>query len=257
MRTHTPFASLFLGAALVAAGCSNGVEQRTLAGRVDTTALRLDNAQVIAVAASGRTFRAPIDKSGAFSIALPVAATYTIRFANGTTDPTRFDAFGTLVVTSAGGARSRYLTLTSGPTIALGRVSIAGTTTSSPTSGSGLGTASDSGSSSDDDGRSSSEDHADDSGHEDDDAEVCDLSGGKDDVELEAEHDPGHDCDADHDGKMDADDDHDDRQACASKNDDDCAHSDAQEQELDDDHDAPCATSTAGATPPAASPALL
>src|SRR5262249_21251978 len=88
---------------------------------------------------------------------------------------------------------------------------------------------------------------------EDDGAETCDLSSGKDEVDVESEHDANDAVDGDHDGTPDSmespGDDH--RDTCAAANDDgeECRLSDSEKQELDDHAEAPCGSSNAGSNP--------
>jgi hypothetical protein len=228
------FARLAAISLLLTAGCASPSDPnaRVLSGRIDSSQVRLDRAQVLALAAGGKVFRAPISATGMFSISLPVGSTYKIRFANSTSDPNRFDAFGTLVTSRAAG-RSHWLTVTKGSTIWLGRVGMPGTSSTRTSCGC-------------DDGDDDDEGEDDDDEGEDDDAEVCDMSHGDDDADMEAEHDPAKVCDSDDDGKMDADDDDDDRAVCGSKTADGCAHTEDQENDLDDDKEAPCAMPPAG-----------
>jgi hypothetical protein len=229
-------------ALLLGAGCSGrDANTRVVSGRLDTAQVRMNRAQVVAQAANGRVYRAPISSTGMFSITLPINTTYKIRFANSTSSTTRFDSFGTLVTRRPSGT-SRWLTVTAGSSIWLGRVGMPGTSSTRTSCGCGEDDK-------DDDDVAEKDDDDDDD--EDDDAEVCDMDGGKDDADMEAEHDPAKVCDSDHDGKADADDDDDDRASCGSKTADDCAHSEDQENDLDDDKEAPCATPPGGSNMPA------
>lgn len=236
--------TLLASVCALAAACSGNSpssNQRALSGRIDTAKLRLVNAQAIAQAADGRVFRAPVSSAGDFRLVLPVGVKYTIRFANSTTNATRFDSFAVLSV----GAGKHAFNWTAGSELAVGRVG-------SGAAGLGLGTASEHEGSAESGDDSSS--GGDDQCIEDDEVEACDLSNGADEIEVECEHDILASVDTDDDGISDRDDDHDDRNSCSTTSaaDDDCSMGDEMEQEHDDEmeheHNAPCMT---GSTPPA------
>lgn len=220
--------------ALALGGCSSS-NTRTVSGQLDLTQMRLSNAQVVAISSTGRVFRAPIASSGAFNIALPTHASYTLRFANATTAASRYDAFATLTPHRPSGA-THWFTMTAGANINLGLVSRAGTT--APRAAGGLSTASDpSGTDSgDSSGMSSGE-------QEDDGAEACDLSGGSDDADVESQNDVNASVDSDHDGTPDSADDNNDA-TCSAAGDsgsgDDCEVSDSEAKDLDESADQPC-----------------
>jgi hypothetical protein len=238
-------------AALALVGCSSGAT-RTISGQLDLTQMRPVSAQVIARSSLGHVYRAPIAADGSFRISLPVNTTYTVRFANATTMAKRFDAFATLAARRPIGA-SHWFTLTPGANITLSRVARVGVARVVHTSP--IAITSDSG----DDGKES----ADKGEKEDDGAEACDLENGKDDADVESDHDVNDDVDSDHDGVADSKDDHDDRATCASKSDDGdkCDLDDGEKKELDDDADKPCSGGGGGdggaITNPPAVPGLI
>ncbi|MGZ3427039.1 MAG: hypothetical protein ACXVCV_10345 [Polyangia bacterium] len=232
-------------AAVAAVGCSSG--SRTVSGQLDLTQMRPANAQVVAISSAGHVFRAPIAASGAFSISLPTQASYTIRFANATNVANRFDSFATLAPRRAG-VSTHWFALTSGAAINLGRVARAGTTAAAKTSA-GLSTASDGA----DDGSSGSAESGE---QEDDGAEACDLSGGADTADVESDHDLNDAVDSDQDGTPDSMDSKDDRATCATKSGGDCALSDDESKELDDDADHSCTAGGGGTGTPTPAPGL-
>lgn len=222
-------------ATVAAAGCSSGAS-RTVSGQLNLAQMSPVNAQVVAISSAGRVFRAPVAANGAFSISLPVNATYTMRFANATNVAGRYDAFATLAPRRTG-ATTHWFTMTPGAAIQLGTVGRPGTTA---TSASGLRPASDGSSDGSDGSMTSGE-------QEDDSAEACDLSGGADDIDVESDHDLNADVDSDHDGTPDEIDSHDDRAMCSSAtSSDDCALSDNEAKELDDDADKSCTAGGSG-----------
>lgn len=236
--------------ALALGGCSSS-STRTVSGQLDVTQMRLANAQVVAISSTGRVFRAPIASSGAFNIALPTHASYTLRFANATNSAGRYDAFATLTPQRPSGA-THWFTMTSGAPINLGLVSRAGTT--APRAAGGLSTASDgtgSDSGADSSGMSSGE-------QEDDGAEACDLSGGSDDADVESENDLNASVDSDHDGTPDSADDNNDAMcSSAGSSGDDCEVSDSEGKDLDESADQPCTGGGAGSTGVTPSPGLI
>lgn len=224
-------------------GCSSGPASRALSGQVDTSQVQVTSAQIVARSAGGRVFHAPIAPDGSFKLSLPVNERYSIRFANATTDPKFFDVFSVLTSTRANGLRTHWYTLTPGNDISLGRISrttaAVGATAPSATTSGTLGYASE------------SDDVAE---YEDDEVEACDIDDGQDQIEVESEHDLLDDVDSDRDGTADSIDAEDDRDECTAGNvSDDCETDDAEEQELDDDFDAPCADG--GGSPVPAPPA--
>lgn len=240
--------------ALALGGCSSS-GTRTVSGQLDLTQMRLSNAQVVAISSTGRVFRAPIATSGAFNIALPTHASYTLRFANATNAAGRYDAFATLTPHRPSGA-THWFTMTSGAAIDLGLVSRAGTT--APRAAGGLSTASDgtgSDSGADSSGMTSGE-------QEDDGAEACDLSGGSDDADVESQNDVNDSVDSDHDGTPDSADDQNDATCSAAGSTgsgDDCEVSDSEGKDLDESADQPCSGGGigAGSTPVTPAPGLI
>jgi len=236
--------------ALALGGCSSS-DTRTVSGQLDLTQMRLSNAQVVAISSTGRVFRAPIASSGAFNIALPTHASYTLRFANATNVAGRYDAFATLTPYRPSGA-THWFTMTSGAAIDLGLVSRAGTT--APRGVGGLSTASDgSGSDSGDSssGMSSGE-------QEDDGAEACDVSGGSDDADVASQNDVNDSVDTDHDGTPDSADDNNSAMcSTAGSSGDDCEVSDSEGKDLDDGANQPCTGGGAGSTGVTPSPGLI
>ena len=218
-------------ATLALFGCSSG-STRTIAGQLDLTQMRPVNAQVIARSSTGHAYVAPIGADGSFRITLPTHATYSMRFANATSTAKLYDAFATLAARRPAG-NTHWFTLTPGATISLGRVARAGA--ASPAAKGPLTTASD-----------SSENGAQDSGeqgeNEDDGAAACDLAAGKDEADVESDHDVNDDVSSNKDGVADSKESDDSRATCSSKNDDGdkCALDDGEKQELDADADKMC-----------------
>ena len=216
---------------LALVGCSSSAT-RTVSGQLDLTQMKLSNAQVVALSSTGRAFRAPIASNGTFSITLPTHAAYTLRFANSTSAPERFDAFATLTPHRPSGA-THWFTLTAGGNIDLGLVSRAA---AGARPSSGLKTMSDPSGSGDSSSGMESE-------QEDDSAEACDLSGGSDDADVESQNDVNNSVDSDHDGTPDSTDTKDDA-TCASASgtggENDCEVSDSEANDLDDSANQPC-----------------
>ena len=233
--------------ALSIGGCSSSAT-RSVSGQLDLTQMRLSSAQVVAISSTGRVYRAPIAQNGAFSITLPTHAAYSLRFANSTNVPERFDAFATLAPHRPGGA-THWFTLTAGGDINLGLVSRATAGAARPTSG--LTTLSDPSGSGDSSSGMNGE-------QEDDSAEACDVSGGSDDADVESQNDLNDSVDSNHNGTPDSADTSSDASCSAAdttgSSGDDCEVSDSQGKELDDSANQPC---SGGGTPVMASPGLL
>jgi hypothetical protein len=212
---------------LLASSCGNS--STTISGQLDTAQFRLVDAQIIAIDAHGSTRRASIGADGAFSIELPVPATYNIRFANGTSQAGIYDAFAVLTDQNTAGQIARRFTIKEGGTIDLGIVR-------RPAGSKSFGLRAASDDDDDDDADSSDDgdsDGSDDDGdsdssgggvHEDDVELVCDLGRGGDISEVEAENDMSGYADADADGVTDDQDD-----------DSSCDHDD--DADSDDDSD--------------------
>lgn len=236
--------------ALSLGGCSSSAT-RSVSGQLDLTQMRLSNAQVVAISSTGRVFRAPIAQNGTFSIALPAHAAYTMRFANATNVPERFDAFATLTPHRPSGA-THWFTLTPGGNINLGLVSRAAAGAARPTSG--LTTMSDPSESGDSSSGMSGE-------QEDDGADACDVSSGSDDADVQSQNDLNDSVDSNHDGTPDSADTSSDATCSASANTsggDDCEVSDSQGKELDDSANQPCnGGGLGGGTPVTPSPGLI
>jgi hypothetical protein len=231
-------------ALLLAAGCSSG-SSRTVSGQLDLTQMHPQNAQVVAISASGRVFRAPISATGSFAISLPTNAKYTLRFANATNVASRYDAFATLKPRRAAGAQTHWFTVTGGSAINLGRVGRVGTVTPQTA---GIKTQSDGA----DDGtmHDVGDDNGGDDGEEDDGAEACDVQNGQDDVDVESENDVNDSVDSDKDGQADSVDTDNNNGTCnVATQDGECELNDDQGQELDDDADKSCTTAGGGGTP--------
>jgi hypothetical protein len=218
MRLYTRIAV----AALLLSGCQGS---RTIGGQVDQTQFRLADAQAIAIASDGKIYRSHVGADGRFQLALETDATYTLRFANATSDATRYDAFAVLVGQSADGSRHENFFLTAGDAIELGLIRRAGTISSALTA------ASDDEELDDDDTSSEDEDADTDSdGRRDDGLTACDLSDGSDLVIAEAENSLLGENDSDGDGVSD-DEDSDD---CDSDSDSDDEASETDQSEDDD-----------------------
>lgn len=184
-----------------------------LTGTVDRSALTLDNAKAVALAANGKVYSAYLDRSGHFTLDLPPNAAYHVSIAN-TTSKGQLRLLGHIVNTTSFGQTS-WLGIHSAGRLPLGIVSTAsakGGLHSQCSCGGGSGGGSgggDTGGSSGS-GGSGGGDHSgggDSSGEPDDDYKChendgdgdkscSDSSGGTDDVDLHADNEPGDTCDS-------------------------------------------------------------
>jgi hypothetical protein len=221
--------TLTLVGAVLVVGCSDDVSKRTLSGTLDVPWSGTSGSRVVvAMSTSGHVFHAPIASDGRFRIALPVGATYMLRFANATSSPQMYHAFAVLASARPAGT-THWITLTRGAPIALGHVG-------GPTAVAGVR---------DDDAAKSEADAEPDDGVEDDGAETC-TGGALPDVE--SEHDALDDVDSDDDGVADSSDTEDGRPACTSATSDggDCSLSDDQERDDESEHDGSCGPGAGG-----------
>ncbi|MCC7383317.1 MAG: hypothetical protein IT384_15885 [Deltaproteobacteria bacterium] len=120
LRVPTP---LRLSALIVLAGlvaCSSS--ERTIQGQVDRGSFRLSAAQVVAISTTGDTRRAALDAEGRFSIALPIGQTYELRFANSTRSAGVVDQFAYLSYPTSSGMKKLTFVLSEGPVIDVGLI---------------------------------------------------------------------------------------------------------------------------------------
>src|SRR5687768_7722791 len=115
------FRTLLLAAAMLSA-CIDTDVRRDFKGHLDSTAFRLDRAEAIALSSDGRQWRVPLGDDLNFRFTLRTDRTYEFRFANGTAVPGVLDEFAFLTHTLPDGTRSRVFVMEDGPTINLGQV---------------------------------------------------------------------------------------------------------------------------------------
>ncbi len=224
----------------------NDTGSRSVQGALNTAQFSLRDAQVIAVATSGHTVRAPLAADGSFQVTLVVGERYQLRFANSTSTDGIYDAFAVLALQ---GGQRHVFDVVAGPPVELGRVGLLGTvrTTKTLTAATSGGNDDDA----DDDEMDDNDDGDDQDGQHDDDVDqVCDLSGGADMADVEAENDPtGEICDCEDGDALrtrssdddDGDDDDMTDSSTVSDDDDDMASDhDSNDDADDDDIDQPC-----------------
>ncbi len=194
--------------ALAAIACGGGDKEDTgsnasnlkVSGTVENAGRSLDNASAIAIGSDGRTFSAYLDRSGKFSLDLPVGHVYRIIIANGTMSG-GLHPIGHLVNSTTRG-NAEEISVKTGGSMNLGRLRPAGTTSGSVHVQCGCSDDDDDSSSS-----SSSKNPPDNSSDSDDDYKTQQKDSDKDnlcedsasDVDLVAENAPGDKCAKDDD----------------------------------------------------------
>jgi hypothetical protein len=202
--SRLPFCLTLAVAALLLA-CSNTptttwtLGTLTVHGTLPPTTRALDNARAVALGADGRTYAAYLDRTGQFTLDLPVGHAYLIAFANSRLDGSEA-VIGHLVVHTSNGARN-FLGARAPGQIELGVVSPALGATSATQGATGLkiacGCATGGGGDDEGSGTQGGSQGGGDYGCHENDGECNSVCDDGEDDDMQCEHDPGDDCESD------------------------------------------------------------
>ena len=198
MKTLGLGSVLALSMAVLACGRGTPDTSSTLkvTGSIDTQRQALDNASAVAIGSDGRTFSAYVQKTGRFTLQLPVGHVYRIIIANSTMSG-ELRPIGHLVNTTSRG-KADVISVKDGGSLNLGTLRPAGSsagavhTACDCTGGDKSGDSDKSGG--DDNGDKDSEEGGDDYKSHEKDSDKDRVCKGDADVELEADHAPGDKC---------------------------------------------------------------
>ncbi len=197
-----------LAFAMTVLACGKGTPDSSstlkVTGSIDTNSRSLDNASALAIGSDGRTFSAYVQKTGRFTLELPVGHVYRIIIANSTMRG-ELRPIGHLVNTTSKG-KADVIAVKDGGSLNLGTLRPVGSSSStlhtkcdcagSSSEGSKSGGSDKSGDSKDE---KESEDGGDDYKCHEKDGDKDRVCQGEADVELEADHAPGDKCAKDDD----------------------------------------------------------
>lgn len=195
MKNWLALSTLVMSSLAIACGGSgdSSAPESTRQAVTGTVARNLDNARVMAITPTGKTFWAYLDKRGEFTLPIPAGTPFRLIVTNATATGGQ-KVIGRLAIDTSAG-KSSWLLAPNG-TLALGTLRPATTTSSGTRTLSERddretgGSAKDSEGTHDDDLESHEDEHEDEG--------VCSVASPEheddDDVTLEAEHDPGDKC---------------------------------------------------------------